>query len=279
MKKAMPIFMCILLLVGCGSGEITNSSSETPEDERNKVAILNDVPQQLKEVDQDKLDTAIQYWSQSYLDLLDSTFFEKKNRESFQLTSHLLYRPGDQFEIDADSLPRDGRFEVKFFKFIEAEKKFETILEETVDRNNTDFLIEIPEQENITYYLEQIALNSKNEVLKQEYHRIFVPYNEVNARIDIDKTLYSSGETMKITLKNLGTVELGTGYGVQFEKWDGERWDQYEFKQIVTAQLIILRTGQSFSEDVQLKEFEKGTYRVTEGLPDDHKISVAFTLD
>lgn len=84
---------------------------------------------------------------------------------------------------------------------------------------------------------------------------------------------------MKVTLKNLGTVELEIGYGVRFEKWDGERWNQYEFKQIVTGQLIILRTGQSFSEDVQLKEFEKGTYRVIEGLPDDHKISAAFTLD
>ncbi|WP_243355275.1 hypothetical protein [Bacillus litorisediminis] len=172
MKKAMTIIMCILLISGCGSGELNNSGSAIPVDEQNKGKIPNDVPQQLKEVDQGKLDTAIPYWSQSYLDLLDSIFFEKRNREAFQRTSHRLYRTGDQFEIDADSLPRDGRYEVKFLKFNEAENQFETILEETVDRNDPDFLIDIPEQENITYYLEQIALNSKNEVLKQEYHRI-----------------------------------------------------------------------------------------------------------
>ncbi|WP_243300189.1 immunoglobulin-like domain-containing protein [Bacillus litorisediminis] len=279
MKKAMTIIMCILLISGCGSGELNNSGSAIPVDEQNKGKIPNDVPQQLKEVDQGKLDTAIPYWSQSYLDLLDSIFFEKRNREAFQRTSHRLYRTGDQFEIDADSLPRDGRYEVKFLKFNEAENQFETILEETVDRNDPDFLIDIPEQENITYYLEQIALNSKNEVLKQEYHRIFVPYNEVNARIDIDKTLYSSGDTMNVTLKNLGTVEIGTGYGVEFEKWDGERWNRYEFEQIVTLQLIILKTGESFSKDVELKGFEKGIYRVIESLPDNHKISAAFTVE
>jgi hypothetical protein len=278
MKKAMIMIMCILLLGGCGAGEL-NSSTAPSDKEGSNAAIPNDIPHQLKDVDKEKLDSAIQYWSKSYLNLLDSAFFKNRNHESFQQTSHRLYRPGEQFEIDADSLSRDGRYEVRFLQFNEEDKNFKTLLEETVYRDDPDFIIDIPEQENVTYYIEQIALNSKNEVLKQEYHRVFVPYNDVNGRIDTDKAVYSSGETMKVTLKNLGTVEIGTGYGVGFEKWNGKQWRNYEFEQMVPEPLIILRTGQSFSEDVKLKGFKKGTYRVVEGLADGHNVSSIFTVE
>ena len=279
MKKVFAIFICIILLCGCSLGEMSNGDSATPDNELSRANIPNDVPQQLKEIDNGKMDKAILYWSKSYLDLLDSSFFEIRNRESYYRKSHRVYRPGEEIEIDADSLPRDGRYEVNLLKFNRTDKVFETIIEEKVNRNDPDFIVEIPEEENVTYYLEQIALNTKNEILKQEFHRLFVPYNEVNAKIDIDKTMYSSGDTMKVTLKNLGTVELGTGYGGYFEKWDGERWNPYDFEQIVAAIEIRLRTGQSFSKDVVLKGFNTGTYRVFEKLPGDHKISVAFKIE
>lgn len=279
MKKVIAMFICIILS-GCSTGGgINNGNSATLDKEINSTAIHNDVPQQLKEIDNEKMDKAILYWSKSYLDLLDSIFFENRSRESYYLRSHRVYRPGDQIEIDADSLPRDGRYEVKLMKFNRTDKLFETIIEKTVNRNDPDFIVEIPEGENVTYYLEQIALNTKNEVLKQEFQRLFVPYNEVNAKIELDKTLYSPGDTMKVTLKNLGTVELSTGYGVHFEKWDGERWNPYDFEQIVDAILIILRTDQSFSQDVLLEGFETGTYRVLVELPGNHKISVAFKVE
>lgn len=279
MKKGIAIFISIIILGGCSSGEMNNGDSATPDNELSRDAISNDVPQQLKEIDNGKMDNAILYWSKSYLDLLDSSFFENRSRESFYLKSHRVYRPGEQIEIDADSLPRDGRYEVNLFKFNSTDKLFETIIEETVNRNDPDFSVKIPEGENVTYYLEQIALNTKNKVLKQEFQRLFVPYNEVNAKIDIDKTLYSSGDTMKVTLTNLGTVELGTGYGTHFEKWDGERWNPYDFEQIVYLIAFRLRTGKSFSQDVVLKGFETGTYRVIEKIPGDHKISVAFKVE
>lgn len=233
--------------------------------EQIKETIPNDLPQQLKEVDQAKMDNAIPYMSKSFLDLMDTNFFENGDREDYYLKSHQIHKPGDQITVYANSLPRDGRYEVRFAKFNRADRKFENIIETTVNRNDPNLVITLPEEENVSYYLEEIQLNSKNEVLKKEFQRAFVLYNEVNKRIDIDQTVYSSGDTMTVTFTNLGTGEIHTGYGVNFEKWNGESWEEYEFQQVVINVGIILRKGDSFTQEVKLEGFEKGTYRLIRG--------------
>lgn len=233
--------------------------------EQIKETIPNDLPQQLKEVDQAKMDNAIPYMSKSFLDLMDTNFFENGDRDDYYLKSHQIHKPGDQITVYANSLPRDGRYEVRFAKFNRADRKFENIIETTVNRNDPNLVITLPEEENVSYYLEEIQLNSKNEVLKKEFQRAFVLYNEVNKRIDIDQTVYSSGDTMTVTFTNLGTGEIHTGYGVNFEKWNGESWEEYKFQQVVINVGIILRKGDSFTQEVKLKGFEKGTYRLVSG--------------
>ncbi|GIN62451.1 hypothetical protein J27TS8_24440 [Robertmurraya siralis] len=270
--KNIYLFLLFLLLTGCSSDEITKPDVKGEN-------IHNEIPQQLKAVDKTKLNTAIQYTSKSYLDLLDSAFFGDRDPKSFQQTIHRLYRPGEKFEINPNTLSRGGRYEVRFLKFNDEERAFETILEETVHRDDPLFTIQIPDDENVAYYIEQIAINKDNEVRKQEYHRLFVPYDELNAKIDLDKSIYSQGDTMIVTLKNLGTVEISTGYGIILEKWNGEGWEPYNFGQMVPAIAIIVRKNESFSQDVKLDELEKGTYRVIEELGENEKISVSFTME
>lgn len=274
MKKIGIMIICMFFLSGCSISEINKGNSVKPDE----VELPNKIPQQLKQVDKEKLDSAIPYMSKSYLDLLDSVFFAGENAEDYYRESHRVYQPGEEIVIDADSLPRDGRYEVSFMKFNQDEKTFETLLKETVNRNDDDLHIRIPDEENSAYYVREIALNTKNEILKREYQRIFVLFNEVNARIDLDRTYYSPGDTMKVTLKNLGTVELDTGYGVILEKLDGERWEPYPLNRDVPAILITLRTGQTFSQDVSLKGLEKGTYRIIHGMAGE-QISVAFMIE
>ncbi|KPV64212.1 MAG: hypothetical protein AOA65_1024 [Candidatus Bathyarchaeota archaeon BA1] len=48
--------------------------------------------------------------------------------------------------------------------------------------------------------------------------------------IALNKKVYSQAETMIITIKNVGEKTIffgGTGYDLQFEKWDGESWHFY----------------------------------------------------
>jgi len=261
LKKTIIMLLCLILLSACSSkSQFTNMNSEQINE-----TIPNDLPQQLKEVDQAKMDNAIPYMSKSFLDLMDTSFFENGDRKEYYLKSHKIHEPGDQLIVYSNSLPRDGHYEVRFAKFNRAERKFENIIETTVNRNDPNLVITLPEEENVSYYLEEIQLNSKNEVLKKEFQRAFVLSNEVNSRIDIDKTIYSSGDTMTVTFTNLGTGEIQTGYGVNFEKWDGESWKDYEFEQMVPDVGIILRSGGSFSQEVKLKGFKKGIYRVMGG--------------
>lgn len=65
--KNIYLFLLFLLLTGCSSDEITKPDVKGEN-------IHNEIPQQLKAVDKTKLNTAIQYTSKSYLDLLDSAF-------------------------------------------------------------------------------------------------------------------------------------------------------------------------------------------------------------
>ncbi|QVY61084.1 immunoglobulin-like domain-containing protein [Cytobacillus gottheilii] len=278
MKKIILLALFALFVTGCNSGT-AGTDQVKKEKEEPDITIPNDLPQQLKEIDKSKVNTAIQFESKSFLDLMDSIFFENRDQEGYQLTTHRVYKAGDQFEIDPDRLSPTARYEVEFLKFNYDERKFETILEKTVERQDPSYFITIPDEENAVYYIEQVALGEMDEIRKQEYHQIFVPYNERNARIDLDKTHYSPEEKMTVTLTNLGTIELGTGYGVILEKWNGEAWAQFEFEQMVTLQMFILRNGGTFSQDVELSQLEKGTYRVIQTLTEDDRISASFTIE
>lgn len=278
MKKTITLCLSLWLLTGCTSNEtVKNGTEEVVKD--NHAAVFNDIPQQLKEIDRAKMNTAIRHSSKSYLALLDSAFFADRDPESFQQTSHSLYRPGEKFEINPNTLSRGGKYEVRFLKFNNTENIFETIFEETVHRDDPLFTIQIPDEENVVYYIEQIALNKDHEVRKQEYHRLFVPYNELNARIELNKTTYSAGDTMTITLVELGTIPLGFRAGRTFEKWDGENWKLYKADKMESGQLISVQMDDFHYPEYTECRFEKGTYRIIEKLTEQDKISALFTVE
>ncbi|MEW9109953.1 MAG: immunoglobulin-like domain-containing protein [Cytobacillus gottheilii] len=278
MKKIILLALFALFVTGCDSGMAGTDQVKKGIEEQD-ITIPNDLPQQLKEIDKSKVNTAIQFESKSFLDLMDSVFFENRDQEGYQRTTHRVYKAGDQFEIDPDGLSPTARYEVEFLKFNYEERKFETIIEKTVERQDPSYFITIPDEENVAYYIEQVAIGENDEIRKQEYHQIFVPYNEINARIDLDKTHYSPEEKMTVTLTNLGTIELNTGYGVILDKWNGESWEQFEFEQMAPDIGILLRNGDTFSQDVELSQLEKGTYRVIETLTEDDRISASFTIE
>ncbi|MFJ7827439.1 immunoglobulin-like domain-containing protein [Psychrobacillus sp. NPDC096623] len=111
----------------------------------------------------------------------------------------------------------------------------------------------------------------------KETHQGEMPSTEINARLDIDTNSYSSGDKMKLTLKNLGAAELRTGYGAYFEKMDGENWKTLYYEQAVPTIEIHVEPNDSFSEHILLRDLEKGTYRVIKQI-DEQKLSVVFTV-
>ncbi len=167
---------------------------------------------------------------------------------------------------------------MRFTKFNSKNSTFQTLFQKTINRNDSNLIIDIPEEENVTYYLEQIAFNSYNEVLKKEIHLVFVPYNELNARIQIDKAIYSSEDTILVTLENIGINNINTG--IEFEKWNGNKWNKFNDKQMIPAIMgPIIKTGESFIEEIVLNEFDKGLYRVVMRWSSDQEIAVAFRVE
>ena len=93
---------------------------------------------------------------------------------------------------------------------------------------------------------------------------VIVPEQKVEAKMTTDKTVYRVGETIKLTITNLGDTPVGVGRPYEVYYWNGSAWvfsDELT-PDIWTLELILLEKGESFTQEISLEKAVPGKYKV-----------------
>lgn len=93
---------------------------------------------------------------------------------------------------------------------------------------------------------------------------VIVPEQKVEAKMTTDKTVYKVGETVKLTVTNLGDTPIGVGRPYEVYYWNGSAWvfsDELT-PDAWTMELILLEKGESFTQKISLNKAVPGKYKV-----------------
>lgn len=146
-------------------------------------------------------------------------------------------------------------------------QRLQLIKEYVADNKNTmdgspDFSYNIPEQPNANYLISIEIVSPEGVVEDTMITLVFVPPNELNARLTIQQPIDGSGQR-ELTLYNAGPTELyfGYGYGIYQKVADG--WKLIPDDSAVPAIGFRLQPGGSHPEEVRFpRKLEPGDYRI-----------------
>jgi len=132
----------------------------------------------------------------------------------------------------------------------------------------------IPDVAPANYRLSVVLRDEKGDVFGKLMSTLYVPPQELNATISLNKTEFRSGETLKLTIKNKGptTITFGsTGWGdytIEYLHPDGE-WRKSEaiwWPYMGGGPLIVLRPRKSLTQSIEVPSSPAGTYRIGKGI-------------
>ncbi|MFD3268541.1 immunoglobulin-like domain-containing protein [Paenibacillus dendritiformis] len=146
-------------------------------------------------------------------------------------------------------------------------KRLELLAEQTAGKGETDsnqiaVSFRMPEQPDANYVLSIEMLSPESEVEDTLLVPLFVPPNEVNARLAVNSPPEGS-RSAAMTLYNAGPADLQLGYGYELYRAEDEDYVPVPFTQAVPAIGIHIEPGGTFDETITLpRGLESGRYRV-----------------
>ncbi|QMV41503.1 immunoglobulin-like domain-containing protein [Cohnella cholangitidis] len=165
-------------------------------------------------------------------------------------------------------------------------KRLQLITEYVADIKNTldgrlDFSYNIPEQPNANYLLSIEIVSPEGVVEDTMIAPIFVPPNELNARLTVKQPIDGSDQT-ELILYNAGPTDLYFGYGYGIYQKVSEGWKLLPDDSAVPAIGFRLQPGQSHREEVRFpRKLEPGNYRIVkqiEGYMTDLSVKLAAEI-
>lgn len=74
-------------------------------------------------------------------------------------------------------------------------------------------------------------------------------------------------ETIKISLTNNTSEQIGYGLGYMIEHWDGSKWQKLDLQYAVVMMMAYIEPGETVEHDINLYqdqyEYETGKYRIS----------------
>ncbi|XID96203.1 immunoglobulin-like domain-containing protein [Paenibacillaceae bacterium WGS1546] len=175
---------------------------------------------------------------------------------------------------------RSARFQLT--RRDKAGKRVELVAQYLADRNNTvdsrlDFSFKIPEQPDINYLLSIEVLSPEGVVEDTFITPIFVPPNELNARLSIEPSAADMDRT-ELSIYNAGPTDLFLGYGYSIYRQERGGWVSVPLELAVPAVGIHLQPGQSFTEEISVsRKLKPGQYRLVKSI-EGHQTDLSATL-
>mgnify|MGYP001481524656 CR=1 FL=1 len=148
-----------------------------------------------------------------------------------------------------------------------AGKRMELIAEYLANHKNTidgrlDFTCKIPEHPDTNYLLSMEILSPEGVVEDTFITPVFVPPNELNARLNVKPPEVGTDRT-ELSIYNAGPTDLFLGYGYSIYRKEAEGWVSVPLDRAVPAIGIVVKPGGSFKEEVPFyPELQSGQYRV-----------------
>lgn len=134
-------------------------------------------------------------------------------------------------------------------------------IDNTID-GRIDFSHKIPEHLNTNYLLSIEIISPQGDIEDTMLTRIFVPPNELNARLTVTQPLTGSNQT-ELTLYNAGPTDLYFGYGYSIYQKVSGGWKLLPDDHVAPAIAFQLKPGESHQERVSFPlDLEPGEYRI-----------------
>ncbi|MFD0716915.1 immunoglobulin-like domain-containing protein [Paenibacillus sp. GCM10027626] len=150
-------------------------------------------------------------------------------------------------------------------------KRLQLITEYVADIKNTvdgrlDFSYKIPEQPNTNYLLSIEIVSPKGVIEDTLITPIFVPPNELNARLTVKQPTKNTERT-ELSIYNAGPTDLNLGYGYSIYRKESAGWKMTPNELAVPAIAIHVKPGESFKEQVLFPQnLQPGQYRLVKNI-------------
>lgn len=161
----------------------------------------------------------------------------------------------------------------------------ETLHVETIQNQQAIFTEKLPDKENVLYLLSVEILNEEGTIEDTRISILYVPKQEMNAAVHLDKARYESSEKEAIlTLDNFGPTILLFGKSYTIEKKVGDTWRVVPLDIAFEEIGLSLSIGGKYEQKVAIGDLYEGEYRVTkeiraDGLELQTVLAKEFTIE
>lgn len=210
-------------------------------------------------------------------------------------------KSGDDFEIilhgqDPNGVKFERDVRIMLHEFKEGYELGELLLEdevyvETVTGAQEIYSNSLPEGENISYLVSVEVLDESRNVEDILLGLIYVPEQEVNARLSIDRNEFEFiddeddrvEEIVTLTLENFGPTFLSLGKEFTIEKLVQDTWRIAPVGLAFESIGINLGVQDSYSQTYDVSDLRRGTYRFVkkfhvDGMDREETLAVEFTV-
>lgn len=144
-----------------------------------------------------------------------------------------------------------------------------TVFEHTT--SETDFAINLPNQENVLYLLSLEAMNEQNETIDTALYVIEVVPQVINAELTLDQTIFQADQAISATLNlmNYGPNVLYYGGNYSVEQYENGSWYSVSLKEPLNfnTRLYNSQPGEVFSQRFGVaSQLSEGKYRVVKAI-------------
>jgi hypothetical protein len=176
--------------------------------------------------------------------------------------------PGENVLSIVDDYPLEKTLR---FRLSELDKNYKpiAILDElliTKSRINAPwsprYTSQLSEKEDMLYLLSVEALSTNEEIEDTILSVIYVPDQELKAKLSLDKQQYTTKEKPILKITNHGAVVINCGLTYYTEIYNGSDWEYAPIERVFPMPMITLKPGESYEQNVQIHDLVPGKYRI-----------------
>lgn len=264
----------LLLTVGCSKGD----EQEWPDGSGN-------IPDQLGSDTGIDSDTLLTDYFEDYMDIIEQTEYDMPTSKWFTHDDEGIFlysmpfgtmESGAPYEIILNPVQQEAKvgrkIRIQLTKRDNRFEKLEDIIDESVyleriEEDEEIFMGELPEEENVIYIVSMEVLNEQEEVEDTMVRVIYVPKQEINASISMDKETYTrSDREAKVDIENHGPTFLMTGRSYLIEKKVKQTWKEVPLDLAFDDVGILINPTDVYVETIDISKLQAGDYRIVKSL-------------
>ncbi|QAS53554.1 immunoglobulin-like domain-containing protein [Halobacillus litoralis] len=259
MRKFLTL-LALLVIIGCS--ENSEPTDESQED--NQADNSSGLPHKIGEPNDKVQPPDRAQWTAE--DIYEQTEYEPYTGKFFKgLFAHntfFMVEPGADVGSH-ESFP-DEKVRVQL---VERKRNLEKVemVKEKVYQDGEKLAVQLPDQTGVLYTFSQEVLGEDDQVLDTDAVVYYVPPEEMNARMYVDKLKFSQDDTMEVHIEIWGPtiLEFGTPYNLQ--QYTSNRWnDVLGDDKAFTSIGYTLQSDETRTQKIDLSRLElsPGKYRV-----------------